>query len=301
VAALLGLLLAPLLLGLVRRTKALFAGRTGPPLLQAYLDLFKLFGKGAVYSWTTTWVFRAGPAVGLAGALAALALSPGGGPALVSFPGDVVLLVYLLALARFATLLAALDTGSAFEGMGASREAACSVFAEPALLLCLAALSRATGEWSLSGIYGALSARLWVESAGVMLLAAVALFGVLLVENARIPFDDPTTHLELTMVHEAMVLDHGGPDLALIELGAALKLWILSGLVAGVVVPVHGGSAWLAALAHLGGIAAVGIAIGVVESTMARLRLAHVPQILVGVGLLALLSLTLGPDLGGSR
>ncbi len=296
-----GLLLAPLLLGLVRRTQALFAGRTGPPLLQAYRDLFKLFGKGAVISHTATWVFRAGPAVGLATAAAALALLPGGGPALFAFPGDPVLLVALLALARFATMLAALDTGSAFEGMGASREAAFSVFAEPALLLCLASLGRATGEWSLSGIFGSLTARLWLESTGVLLLVAVALFGVLLVENARIPFDDPATHLELTMVHEVMVLDHGGPDLAFLELAAAFKLWILSGLVAGVVLPVHGGSAGLDALAHLGGVAAVGLAIGVVESTMARLRLNRVPQMLVGVGLLALLSLALGPDLGSSR
>jgi formate hydrogenlyase subunit 4 len=299
--AALALLLAPLLLGLVRRTKAAFAGRSGPPLLQAYRDLRKLLGKGAVYSRTTTWVFRAGPAVGLASALAALCLVPGGGPALVAFPGDPVLLVGLLGLGRFAALLAALDTGSAFEGMGASREAAFAVFAEPALLLCLASLARATGEASLSGIYGALGSGPWLASAGVLGLVAVALFGVLLVENARIPFDDPTTHLELTMIHEAMALDHGGPDLAQIELAAALKLWILASLVAGVALPLHSGSAWVDALAHVGAVACVGLAIGVLESGMARLRLSRVPQILIGVGLLALLSLVLGPDLGGAR
>ena len=291
-------LLAPLLVGLVRRTKALAAGRRGDPLLQLYTDLRKLASKGAVYSRTTTWLFRAGPTLGLACTLAALTLLPmGGASALVAFPGDLLLLVGVLALARLAALLAALDTGSAFAGMGASREAWFGALTEPALLLCLAVLARVAHAASLSAIQLALGPAAWTASSGALALAVVSLFGVLLAENSRIPFDDPTTHLELTMVHEAMVLDHGGPDLALLELAAALKLWAFASLLAGVLVPVRTGVAVVDALAQLGGIAAVGIALGAVESTMARLRLVRVPQLLIGIGVLAVLGamLVVGP------
>src|SRR5262245_39346183 len=155
----LSLLLAPLLTGIVRRTKARVAGRAGPPLGQAYRDLRKLLARASVYSRTTSWVFRASPFLGLAGVLCALALAPAGSlPALVWFPGDFLLLVYLLAAARVATALAALDTGSAFEGMGASREMAFGVLAELALLLVLASLVRITGAGSLTGIAADLGA-----------------------------------------------------------------------------------------------------------------------------------------------
>jgi formate hydrogenlyase subunit 4 len=292
----LALLLAPLLVGVVRRTQATFAGRRGPPLGQAYSDLWKLAHKGAVFSRTTTWVFRAGPVVGLACALVALALLPlAGTPGLVAFRGDPLLLVGLLALARFATVLAALDTGSAFEGMGASREVWFAALAEPALLLSLASLVRVTGGGSLAAIQAALDPGAWAAAGGALVLVCVALFGLLLVENARIPFDDPNTHLELTMIHEVMVLDHGGPDLALVELAAALRLWLFASLLAGTLVPVRSDALALDGLAHLAGIAAVAVAVGIVESTMARLRLSRVPQLLVGVGVLALLAVLLAP------
>ncbi len=289
----LSLLLAPLLTGIVRRTKAGVAGRSGPPLLQAYRDLRKLLARASVYSSTTSWVFRAGPFLGLAGVLCALALAPAGPlPALVWFRGDFLLLVYLLATARVATALAALDTGSAFAGMGASREMAFGVLAELALLLVLASLVRTTSAWSLTEIAAGLSAGTWAAAASLVLVAA-ALFGILLVENARIPFDDPTTHLELTMVHEAMVLDHSGPELAAIELGAMLKLWLFAGLLAAVVAPVRSGSAAQDALVHVAAILCIGIAVGLLESAMARLSLLRVPQILLAIALLALLSMGL--------
>jgi formate hydrogenlyase subunit 4 len=296
---LLAVVLGPLLAGCVRRTKAAVAGRRGPPLLQAYRDLRKLCAKSAVYSHTTTWVFRAAPLLAVAGLLAALALAPAGGlPAALSFPGDFVLLVYLLAAVRFAVALAALDTGSSFEGMGASREMAFGVLAELALLLALASLVRTSGgAWSLTEITRGLGFGAWLDSGGLLLLVAAALFGILLVENARIPFDDPTTHLELTMIHEAMVLDHGGPDLAAIELASVLKLWLFAGLLVGIVAPVHTGSAWLDASIHAAGVFAVGVAVGLVESAMARLPLPRVPQILLALALLALLSVALAPDL----
>src|SRR4029450_10582658 len=190
-------------------------------------------------------------------------------------------------------VLAALDTGSAFCGMGASREVWFGALAEPALLLSLAALARATGQLSLAAIEGALAPAAWIASGGALALVCVALFGVLLCENARIPFDDPTTHLELTMIHEVMVLDHGGPDLALIELGSALKLWLFASLLAGVLIPVRTGELALDVAAHVAGIALVGVALGTVESTSARLRLLRIPQLLLGLAVLGLLAVLL--------
>ena len=192
-------LLAPLALGVINRTKAIFAGRRGQPLLQLYWDLFKLLRKGAVYSRTTTWVFSAGPLVSLAAVLTSLLVVPFGGVrALLAFPGDLLLLAYLLGLMRFFTVIAALDTGSSFEGMGASREVTFSALAEPALLLGLAAMGRRAGSLSLSGMYSGMMPSDLVHHGGpVLILVAAAFLVVFLAENARIPIDDPDTHLEL--------------------------------------------------------------------------------------------------------
>ena len=294
VPALLAFGVAPLMLGVANRTKAIMAGRVGQPLLQPYHDLVKLIRKGAVYSRTTTWVFRAGPVVGLAAVMIAATLVPlGGVRALVAFPGDVVLFVYLLAVARFVTVLAALDTGSSFEGMGASREVTFAALAEPALLLGLAAVARTVGGFSLSTMLGAATARGWVAAAPALALVAAALLVVFLAENGRIPVDDPATHLELTMVHEVMVLDHGGPDLAMILYGAALKSWMLGALLIGLVVPVRTGVASLDVLAACAGMVGLAVLTGLVESQMARLRLVHVPNLLVGGTVLSVLALLL--------
>ena len=289
-----GLVFAPLLLGVINRTKAVFAGRRGQPLLQLYYDIWKLLRKGAVYSRTTTWIFRAGPIVGLAAILAAMALLPfGKTPALIAFPGDLILFAYLLGLIRFFTVIAALDTGSSFEGMGASREVQFSALAEPALFLALVAVARRTGSISLSGMFEKLSTDVW-QTAGLSLaLVAAALLVVLLCENARIPVDDPNTHLELTMIHEVMVLDHSGPDLAFIAYGAALKLWVLGALLIGIALPIRSRNGWIDIAVCIGGMLALGVVIGIVESTMARLRLVRVPQLLVGAGVLATLALIL--------
>ena len=291
----LALLCAPLLLGVVNRTKAFFAGRAGAPLLQPYFDLLKLLQKGAVYSRTTSWVFRAGPLVSLASTAAALTLLPLGGlPALLAFPGDLVLFAGLLGLGRFFTMAAALDTGSAFEGMGASREAWYSVLAEPALLLALAAMAKRSGQLSLSGLYAGLSLETLLAPGGpALLLAAAALALVFLAENSRIPFDDPNTHLELTMVHEVMALDHGGPDLAFIQYGAALKFWALGTLLTGILLPLREASPSLDALAGLCGLLLLAVAVGVVESVIARLRLTKVSDLLASATALAVLALML--------
>jgi formate hydrogenlyase subunit 4 len=288
------LTLSPLLLGAVNRVKAVFAGRTGAPLLQPYHDLRRLLGKQAVYSRTTTWVFRAGPVVGLAAVVAAgFLMSFGGAPALLPFPGDFVLFAYLLGLGRFFTALAALDTGSSFEGMGASREVTFASFAEPALFLCLLVLVRATGLLSLSGILQAKLPQIWHAQGPALLLASVALLAVALAENARIPVDDPTTHLELTMIHEVMVLDHSGPDLALIQYGASLKLFLFGALVVRLALGFPFSSPWWALLAFLGGMAVFAVVLGTIESTMARLRLVRVPQLLVGASVLGVFALVL--------
>ena len=288
------LALSPLLLGVVARVKALFAGRTGPPLGQPYHDLRRLLGKGAVYSRTTTWVFRAGPVLGLAAVLSAgLLMSFGGAPALLPFPGDFILFAYLLGLGRFITALAALDTGSSFEGMGAAREVTFAAFAEPALFLCLVVLARATGSMSLSGMLRAGLPEIWHAQGPALLLAAVALLAVALAENARIPVDDPATHLELTMIHEVMVLDHSGPDLAFIQYGAALKLFLFGALVVRLALGFPFASPWLALAAFLGGMLAFAVGLGVIESTLARLRLVRVPQFLVTASVLSAFALVL--------
>lgn len=292
--------LAPLMTGVANRVKAGFAGRTGAPVLQPYYDLARLLRKGAVYSTTTTWVFRLGPCLGVAGAAAALVVAPwGGGRATLAFDGDLLFFAAALALARFGTILAALDTGSAFEGMGASREATFAALAEPSLLVGLLALARASGELSLSGIYHALTPGHLAAPGGVAVLLVAAAFGIVfLAENARLPVDDPNTHLELTMIHEAMALDHGGPDLALIHYGAALKFWALGTLVAGFVAPVRDG-AWTALAAILGGMFLLSVAVGVAESVMARLRLAKVPNFLAAAFALSVLALLLSAHAKG--
>jgi formate hydrogenlyase subunit 4 len=291
---LLALTLAPLLPGIINRTKALFAGRRGQPFLQTYFDLWKLLHKGSVYSRTTTWIFRAGPMLGLAAVFMAVVLVPFGNcPALIAFPADFILFAGLLGLMRFFTVIAALDTGSSFEGMGASREVFFSALAEPALLVALATLARQAQSLSLSTILGQVSGGHWLQAGPVLALVLIALMIVLLAENSRIPVDDPNTHLELTMIHEVMVLDHGGPDFAFILYGAALKLWVLAALVVGMIVP-DTGTLWLNLVLSVGGMFLLSIVVGLVESTMARLRLLIVPQLLVGAGALAAMAFLLG-------
>jgi formate hydrogenlyase subunit 4 len=290
------LVFAPLLVGVTNRTKAIFAGRTGQPLLQPYFDLYRLLNKGAVYSRTTTWVFRAGPIIGLSAVLVATAIMPLGPiDAPLRFQGDFILFAYLLGLARLFTVLAALDTGSAFEGMGASREVLFSALAEVALFLGLAAVARKAGSLSLTGMHEAISLSVWATAGLTVILVTLALFVVFLTENSRIPVDDPNTHLELTMIHEVMVLDHSGPDFAFILYTAALKLWLLGALIVGIVLPP--GSGWffgsLGLIGALLGMFALAVILGVIESTMARLRLMRVPEMLVSAATLSALALLL--------
>lgn len=288
------LTLPPFLLGVINRVKARFGGRQGQPLLQAYYDLRKLFGKESVFSETTTWVFRFGPVVGLATALVAVMIVPlGHASAPLAFKGDLILLAYVLGLGRFFTMAAALDTGSSFEGMGSAREATYACLAEPVMFFGLLVLSRLTGSLSMSGLLGTGLASGWSVAAAALILVLLSWFVILLVENSRIPFDDPNTHLELTMIHEVMVLDHSGPAFGLILYGASLKLFVFVALVVRLAIPVQTGIAFFDWMIFLVGAVVVAVLIGTVESVMARLRLPSIPSLLMGAGVLTLLALIL--------
>jgi formate hydrogenlyase subunit 4 len=291
---LLVLAVAPLLPGLATRTRALLTGRRGAPVLQLYRDLARLLRKRPVYSRTTTQVFRVGPVVVLATVILAGGLLPlDGHTALVSFRGDLVAFTGLLGLGRFALVLAGLDTGSSFEGMGASREVTVSAFAEPALFLCFTVLVLATGELSLAGMLGQPLAAVWPDAAPSLALAGAALFMLALAETSRVPVDDPATHLELTMIHEVIVLDHSGPELGMILFGNAVKLALFGTLVTAVLVPLGLLPWWLASLVLVAGLGLVAIGVGIVESSMARLRMNRVPQFLVAASALAVFGVIL--------
>jgi formate hydrogenlyase subunit 4 len=281
------LLLAPLLPGIINKVKAWVAGRRGPPVLQLYFDLARLWRKGVVMSTLVSPGFVAGPAVAwvaVAGAALLLPLGPARGA--FSFSGDVILLVYLLALARFCTAWAALETGSSFEGMGAAREVSYAVLAEAALIAAVLSLSVQSGSATLAGMLSPQA------GPGALLLAA-GLFSVLLAENCRVPFDDPNTHLELTMVHEVMVLDHSGPPLAVILHGASMKLLLFAVLLSEAALPIGRLAPPAAAAALAGSVLAVAAGVGLVESFMARFAFRRVPLLLTAAFLLCLFALLL--------
>jgi formate hydrogenlyase subunit 4 len=281
------LLLAPLLPGVINRVKSWVAGRRGPPVLQLYYDLERLWKKSMVMSTLASPGFVAGPAVAwvaLVGAALLLPLGPAGG--VLSFKGDVLLLIYLLALARFCTAWAAMETGSAFSGMGAAREVSYAVLTEAAVITAILSLSVQTGSVRLDGMLSVSS------GAGAVLLAA-GLFTVLLAENCRVPFDDPNTHLELTMIHEAMVLDQSGPPLAVVLHGASVRLLIFAVLLSEAVLPLGRLPPLAAAAALAGAVALVTVGVGLVESLLARFAFRRVPLLLTVAFLLCLFALLL--------
>jgi formate hydrogenlyase subunit 4 len=279
------LLLAPLLPGLINKVKAWVAGRRGPPVLQLYYDLARLWRKGVVMSTLASPGFIIGPAVAwVAVAGAALLLPLGAAGGVVGFRGDVLVWIYLLALARFCTAWSALETGSAFEGMGAAREVSFAVLAEAAMIAAVLSLCVQTGSTSLATMLAPSA------GAGAVLLAA-GLFLVLLAENCRVPFDDPNTHLELTMIHEVMVLDHSGPPLAAVLHGAAMKLLLFALLLTQAVLPIGKLSGPAGAGALAGGVLGVTVGVGLVESLLARLAFRRVPLFLITAFLLCLFAL----------
>ncbi len=274
------MLAAPFFSAVILKVKAFFGGKKGPPLLINYYTLIKLCKKGSVYSTSTTFVFRLGPMVSLVTAATALMFLPiGGQRPLFSFYGDIILVLYLLGLGRFFTIAAAMDTASPFEGMGAAREAYFPIICEATVFVALILFFRLSGELRLAAFFaGPQPAALWQTAGAPLLFVVMAMFIVLLTENARVPVDDPATHLELTMIHEVMVLDHSGPDFAFIEMGAFAKLFFYATMVARLICPFDLGAPAMNAIAAVASLVAVYVAVGITESVMARYRMDRVPK-----------------------
>ena len=273
-------LTAPFFAGVIFKVKAFFGGRKGSPVLINYFTLIKLFKKGSVYSTSTTFIFRLGPLVSLGAATTALLFFPIAGHApVLSFNGDVIFILYLLGLARFFTIAAAMDTASPFEGMGAAREAYFPIICEASMFMILILFYRLTGDLNFAAYFsGTQPFGFWQTAGSPMLFIVIALFIILLTENSRVPVDDPATHLELTMIHEVMVLDHSGPDLGFIEMGAFLKMFFYSSIVARLILPFELGHPALNLGLFSLGLLIVYVAIGITESVMARYRMDRVPK-----------------------
>ncbi len=288
---------APLLVGVVRRLKARLVGRVGPPAMQPYRDLRRQLRKQIVVAENASILFRAAPLAGFAATATAAVLIPSFALGMASAPvADLLAIAGLLAIARVTLALGAMDVGTAFGGIGASREMTFFAFAEPALLLVFLTLMLLAGTTNLDQIAGLLrdgSLGLRV-SLGLALLATMA---VAVAENGRIPVDNPSSHLELGMVHEAMVLEYGGPDLALIEATAALRLLLWFDLIAVIFIPMGiapdgaGPVAWAIGLvAWTAKMALLAVALAVFETAMAKMRVFRVPEFLGIAVLLGLLA-----------
>jgi formate hydrogenlyase subunit 4 len=297
--ALLALLLAPMLAGFVRWVKARLQNRRGAPIWQPYFELAKLFGKDVVMSNNASWLFRVAPYIVFASALAVTFLIP-----LIAAPlpfdniGDLLVVVYLLLLGTFFLALAGLDPGTAFGGMGSSREMTVAALAEPTIALSIFGLALGAGSTNLGHIVIATLANPAAAISPGHLLAFAALFIVSLAETGRLPVDNPSTHLELTMIHEAMILEYSGRYLALIEWASWLKLTIFFTLLANLFIPWGIATVFtpaaltIALLTLIFKFIALGAAIAIIETRIAKLRLFRVPELLGMSFVLALLAVT---------
>lgn len=281
------LLVAPLFTGIIKKLKALIQHRKGAPVLQLYFDIYKLFKKDVVASETASWVFGATPYIYFITVLSAFIFVPVV-PGLFSFgfAGDAIMIVYMLALGRFFMALSGLDTGSSFGGMGSSREMMISALVEPAFIVSIftIGLNAKAGATSIQRIYDASVQQGFALINPVYILIFAAMLIIIIAETARIPVDDPATHLELTMVHEAMILEYSGRYLALIEYGSALKQLLLITIVVNVFMP-FGASAVTAAgllgaiLLYVVKVLIVTVIIGLIEINTVKLRIFSVPNL----------------------
>ncbi len=267
--------------GIIIRTKSIASGRKGPVILQPVRDVVRLFKKGTVYSETTSIIFRIAPVIYFSSVLMACLVIPFGPfKGIVSFDGDFIFFAYILALGKFFSIISAMDTGSSFEGMGASREALYSMFAEPAFFILIGSFALLTGNTSFYDIFSSLH----LGSSITYTLAALAAFVLIMlamIENSRMPVDDPKTHLELTMIHEVMVLDNSGFDLGLILSAGYLKFAMYGAIIADLFL--GGLSLILAVPLFLTIQILFAVIVGLVESFMARYRMSHNPQFILAL------------------
>ena len=274
-------------MGFVVRTKCLASGRKGPGIMQPMKDIFRLWKKGSVYSKTTSLVFKISPAIYFTSVLVAIMMIPHGKiPGIISFEGDFVMFAYILATGRFMMVISALDTGSSFEGMGASREALFSMLAEPAFFIIIGSFALFTGHTSFYDIFSTLNFGSNISYL-IGVLATFVLVLIAMIENSRMPVDDPNTHLELTMIHEVMILDNSGFDLGLILYTTSLKFCMYGGLIANFfigAIPLY-----MSIPVFLIILLVFAVIAGILESFTARFRMSHNPQfifILTSVSLL---------------
>lgn len=281
-----------IMIGIIKKTKAFWGGRKGVRLFQPLYDVLRLLKKEAVYSETTSWVFKTAPVIGFSAILFAGLLVPMiNGKAIMNIPFGFIIFSYILGFGKFFSLIGAMDTGSSFEGMGASREACFSTIVEPAFFIFMGSVVALTNNNSFANF------KMILENAGIygyliIALAVITLFIMLLIEGCRVPVDDPTTHLELTMIHEVMILDNSGVDLGLITWGAGIKMFLFEALIAALIIPA-GLPVWLAITAFLAIICLLSIIIGTIESSIARSRMTHVFEFIFIMSITALIILTL--------
>ncbi|HNY51861.1 MAG TPA: NADH-quinone oxidoreductase subunit H [Bacteroidales bacterium] len=276
--------------GIILRTKSIASGRRGPGILQPLRDAGVLLRKGSVFSTTTGLIFQIAPVISLATVLCAILVIPfGKQEALIHFEGDFVFFAYILSLGRFFMIIAALDTGSSFEGMGASREAFFAMLIEPAFFILMATFAMFTGYVSFTDIFS----NFFITSNHYVLIFSIIGFYIFiqiaLVENSRLPVDDPKTHLELTMIHEVMILDYSGFDKALIHITTWLKFAVYGSLIYNVVVPA-GWNIYLQIALFLAVQALFAIIVGFLESFRARNKMNKNPKFILTVSAIAILA-----------
>ncbi len=281
-----------LMMGIIKKTKTFWAGKKGPSIFQPLYDFIRLIKKDFVISNTTSVVFRIAPIITFSTVLFASLFVPlASGSALINIPAGLIVFAYTLALGKFASMISAMDTGSSFEGMGASREACFSTIVEPAFFMVMASIMTLSGNYTFDALSNI------IASAGnygilIIIFSVVVLFIMMLTEASRVPVDDPATHLELTMIHEVMILDNSGSDLALFSWANSIKLLLLSSLIANMIIPstIEG---WLSVLLYLLIMFIISIIIGTVESGMARIRMSHVFEFIFIMSSISLVVLSL--------
>ncbi len=279
-------------LGIIKKTKAFWAGRCGASVFQPLYDFLKLIKKAPVYSDTTSFIFKITPFVNLGALICASLFVPlVSGSAIINIPVGFIIFAYILAFAKFFSLLSALDTGSSFEGMGASREACFSTIVEPAFFIALGSVFALSGATTFDGLRQILNIP-DIYAVLIAILLVITLFIMLLIEGCRVPVDDPETHLELTMIHEVMILDNSGIDLAFITYASAIKIFLFEALIAAILMPFKMGLL-ASLLLFLLIIFLLSIAIGTVEAISARYRMSHIFEFIFVMTIGALLILTL--------